>query len=208
MMKIFHSPASPFVRKVQVTALELGLGNRIELLKSAAHPVNRDSDIVAFNPTGQVPTLLTDEGEPLFDSRVICEYLDAMDGRGRIFPPSGTARWRALREQSVGDSLLDAALLVRYEKLIRPNDLIWEGWSNGQMQKIDSCLAVINAGSANFGSRFDIGTLTIACALGYLDFRFSSFDWRSAWPSAASWFEEVNKRASLQDTMPFDPNNR
>lgn len=207
-MKIFHSPASPFVRKVQVTALELGLGNRIELLGSAANPVNRDPNIVAFNPTGQVPTLLTDEGEPLFDSRVICEYLDGIDGRGRIFPPSGPARWRALREQSVGDSLLDAALLVRYEKLIRPSDFCWEGWLNGQMQKIDSCLSVIDVESANFGSRFDIGTLTIACALGYLDFRFSSFDWRSARPSAANWFAEVSKRASLLDTMPFDLNSR
>ncbi len=207
-MKIFHSAASPFVRKVQVTAHELGPGKRIELLESAAHPVNRDPNIVAFNPTGQVPTLLTDEGEPLFDSRVICEYLDAMDGRGLIFPPSGPARWRALREQSVGDSLLDAALLVRYEKYVRPSDLGWDGWLNGQMQKIDSCLSVINAEAANFGSRFDIGTLTTACALGYLDFRFSSFDWRSAAPSAACWFEEVSKRASLLDTMPFDHSKR
>src|SRR5260221_10537422 len=114
-MKLFFSPASPFVRKVLVVAIELGMEGRIERLPSAVHPVNRDQAVVAKNPLGQVPTLLLDDGTPLHDSRVICEYLDAQAGGARLFPAPGAARWQALTEQSVADGLLDAAILSRYE---------------------------------------------------------------------------------------------
>lgn len=207
-MKLFYSPASPFVRKVHVTALELGLDDRLEKLPSAAHPVNRDATIVAHNPTGKVPTFFTDEGEALFDSRVICEYLDSLDGGQRIFPAPGAARWRALREQAIGDGLLEAALLVRYETLVRPGEFAWQPWLDGQRAKMTSSLQAIEALAGDFGDRFDIGTLTLACTLGYLDFRFKDLDWRAGQPRASAWFERVSERASLKAAMPFDPNAR
>lgn len=111
-MKLFYSPTSPFVRKVMVVAHELGLADRLERLPSAAHPVNRDKSIISHNPLGQVPTLLTDDGQVLADSRVICEYLDDLAGGG-LFPKAGAARWRALVDQTLGDGLLGAALLAR-----------------------------------------------------------------------------------------------
>jgi glutathione S-transferase len=116
-MKIYYSPASPFVRKVMICAAELGL--EIERLPSAVGPVARDQTVVADNPLGQVPTFLADDGTALYDSRVICEYLDAHAG-GRLFPAAGPARWRALVEQSLGDGVLGAALLARYETVLRP----------------------------------------------------------------------------------------
>ena len=116
-MKVYYSPASPFVRKVLVSAHELGLADRIELLSCAAHPINRDQEIVAHNPLGQVPTFFTDDGSVIYDSRVICEYLDSFSP-GRLLG-SGESRWRALTEQSLADGLLDAALLARYETAVQ-----------------------------------------------------------------------------------------
>jgi glutathione S-transferase len=129
-MKLFFSPTSPYVRKCMVTAHELGLVERIALLPSQAHPVNRDATLVAANPLGKVPTLVTDEGQALYDSRVICEYLDHLGG-GRLFPQDAT-RWNALALQSLGDGLLDAALLARYEDVARPEALRWADWRRGQ----------------------------------------------------------------------------
>ncbi|RKP56562.1 glutathione S-transferase [Pararobbsia silviterrae] len=207
-MKIFYHPASPFVRKVHVTALELGLDDRLEKLTSAAHPIRRDANIVKFNPTGKVPAFFTDSDEPLYDSRVICEYLDHVDGRSIIFPTPGEARWRALREQAIGDGLLDAALLARYELTVRPPEMVWLPWREGQLDKVRSSLDEIEARVDAFGDRFDIGTLTIACALGYLDFRFADFDWRTAHPKAAAWFKHVSERPSLAQSFPRDLNAR
>ena len=201
-MKLFSSSASPFVRKVLVTAHELGLDARIERLPSAASPVTRDENIAPFNPTGKVPTMILDDGTALFDSRVICEFLDSVDGRNRILPPPGMPRWRALREQALGDGLLDAALLTRYETLLRPQELRWQAWLDGQMRKVGTTLDVIESEAASFGERFDIGTLTLACALGYLDFRFPDLEWRRTRPRAAQWFERANARPSMERTRP------
>lgn len=203
-MKLFFSPASPYVRKVLVVASELGLADRIEKLPSAASPIKADQTIVVHNPTGKVPTLLTDDGMSLFDSRVICEYIDSIDGTQRIFPAAGPARWNALREQAIGDGLLDAALLARYEGFMRPEELRWEAWTTGQLTKIDVSLAAIEAVADSFGDRVDIGTITIGCALHYLDFRFAHRPWREANPRAAAWFERFSQRESMKASSPFN----
>jgi glutathione S-transferase len=201
-LKLFHSPASPYVRKVVVTAAELGLTGRVEHLPSAAHPINRDETVAALNPVGKVPTLILDDGTPLYDSRVICEYLDALDGRHRIFPPAGAARWRALREQALGDAMLDAALLARYESLARPAEVQWQAWIDGQLRKVSSALDVVEAEADGYADRFDIGTLTLACAIGYLDFRFPHLQWRNGRPRSMAWFGRATERPSMVDSSP------
>lgn len=200
-MKLFHSPASPYVRKCMVVAHETGLAARIELLPSAAHPVNRDRSIVERNPLGKVPTLITDEGDALYDSRVICEYLDARAG-ARLFPAAGPARWRALTDQALGDGILDAALLVRYETAMRPEPLRWSDWSAGQLDKIHTGLARVEAQAEGLADRVDIGTITLGCVLGYLDLRFPQLAWREGHPRTAAWFEGFNARPSMQATVP------
>ena len=200
-MKIYFSPISPYVRKCMVVAHELGLAGRIEMLPAAANPVTRDQTVVASNPLGKVPTFLTDAGDALYDSRVICEYLDAEAG-GKLFPPEGAARWHALTQQSLGDGLLDAALLARYETALRPAELRWEGWLKGQMEKLASSLDRIEQQASGLGNRVDIGTITFGCALGYLDFRFADYGWRASHPQAAAWFEQFNARPSMQATLP------
>ncbi len=200
-MKIFHAPASPFVRKCLVAADELGLRERIELVPAAAHPVNRDQSVVAHNPLGKIPTLITDEGMALHDSRVICEYLNAQ-GRGNLVPRDGPARWNVLVEQSLADGLMDAAVLARYETALRPEPLRWNDWLDGQLAKVGSALDALDARAAAFGDRVDLGTIAFACALGYLDFRFASLGWRNTRPNASAWFERFGARKSMVATRP------
>ena len=169
------------MRKCLVAAHELGLADRIEKLPSAAGPVARDQTIIASNPLGQVPTFFTDDGQVLYDSRVICEYLNVLGG-GALFPAEGKPRWQALTEQSLGDGMLGAALLARYETVLRPEALRWDGWYEGQMGKVRDGLALQEQNTAALAQRVDIGTITIGCALGYLDFRYPDYDWRAGFP--------------------------
>ncbi|WP_322786906.1 glutathione S-transferase family protein [Paraburkholderia acidipaludis] len=201
-LRVYYSPYSPYVRKVLVCAAELGLP--VERLASNANPVTRDATVVARNPLGQVPTLLVGEQEheregegALYDSRVICEYLDAP--HGKLFPAAGEARWRALREQALGDGLIGAALLRRYEQVIRPEALRYAPWFDGQHEKVVSALDQFAAWVPEFGERVDIGTITVACALGYLDLRFPDEGWRSR-TALAEWFARFATRASMQAT--------
>ncbi|MFE1602498.1 glutathione S-transferase family protein [Methylobacterium sp. ID0610] len=199
-MKLYHSVTSPFVRKVMVTAHELGLADRLELLPAAAHPVNRDGGILPHNPLGQVPTLILDDGTVLADSRVICEYLDHL-GQGGLFPRDST-RWGVLAAQSLGDGLLDAALLVVYEGRVRAETERSEAWVAGQRAKVVSALQRIEAAAPSLGDRLDIGTITFGCGLGYLDLRFADMEWRAHHPAAAEWFARFAARPSMQATKP------
>jgi len=200
-MKIFSAAASPFVRKCLVAAAELGLRERIELVSAAAHPVNRDKNVVAHNPLGKIPTLLADDGSVLYDSRVICEYLNAL-GDGHLLPREGKARWSVLAEQSLADGICDAAVLTRYETFARPEPLRWNEWIAGQLEKVTSGLDLIEERAAGFADRVDLGTIAFGCALGYLDFRFASLAWRDNRPHAAAWFERFGERPSMIDTRP------
>ena len=195
-MKLFFSATSPYVRKCLVVAHELGVAERITLLPSNAHPVQRDATLVAQNPLGKVPTLVTDDGQVLYDSRVICEYLDASFG-GQLFPRDGVARWQALTLQSLADGMLDAALLARYEEAARPEALRWAEWSAGQLDKLHTSLAALEAAPAQLTGRVDIGTLTLGCALGYIDFRFDRLGWRGRYPQVAAWAAGFLQRPSM-----------
>lgn len=201
-MKLFYSPTSPFVRKVSIAALELGLADRIERIPAAAHPINRSESLVATNPIGQVPTLVTDTGTVLYDSSVIVAYLDWLAGTGRLIPVEGIARFEVLRDEALGDGLLNAGLLVRYEQIVRPEDKVFEPWVEGQLAKIGTCVDGIEAQVAGFGDRLDVGTIAIACALAWVDFRISGFDWRARAPQTAAWYAAFSQRPSLVATVP------
>ncbi len=195
-MKLYFSATSPYVRKCLVVAHELGVAERITLLPSNAHPVQRDAMLVAQNPLGKVPTLVTDDGQVLYDSRVICEYLDASFA-GQLFPRDGAARWQALTLQSLADGMLDAALLARYEEAARPEALRWAEWSEGQLDKLHTSLAALEAAPAQLAGRVDIGTLALGCALGYIDLRFDRLGWRGRYPQVAAWAAGFLQRPSM-----------
>lgn len=200
-MKIHYSVTSPFVRKCLVAAHELGLRDRIELVDASAHPVTRDRGLVALNPLGQVPTLVTDDGAVLYDSRVIVEYLNAL-ADGDLVPEDPDARWGVLVEQALADGITDAALLTRYEVAARPEALRWGEWIEGQLDKVACGLADLERRASSFGDRVDVGTISFACSLGYLDFRFASLAWRERHPNAAAWYEWFAGRESMVATRP------
>ena len=197
-MKLRHNPASPYVRKVMVCAHELGLAGRIELLSTAVSPVETNATLAAENPLMKIPALTTDDGQVLFDSPVICEYLDSVAG-GKLFPAAGTARWAALCQQALGDGILDALILCRYEIAARPEDKRHAGWTDGQMKKAHQGLAALELEDL---SGRTIGSVTAGCTLGYLDFRFPSDGWRTRHPKLAEWYKGVEALPSMQATKP------
>ncbi len=201
-MKLHYALASPFVRKVRAVAIELGLEERIELVEHAVTPVSPVAELTADNPLGKIPCLVIGEGRTLYDSRVICDYLDHRVGGGRLIPAAGEARWTALRREALADGLLDAAVGKRYETFLRPDDAQWQPWIDGQTNKYNQALDQLEEEAESFGETVDIGMLAIACAAGYLDFRFADEGWREQRPRLAAWYEVFAKRPSLVETVP------
>ncbi len=201
-MKLYHSTTSPYVRKVMVAAIELGLADRIKTVPAKVSPVVRTAPVIADNPLGKLPTLIADDGAILFDSRVIAEHLDTLAGGGLLIPAGGSARWQALTEQALADGMLDAALLERYETTLRPSEKLWPAWRDGQHDKVEKALDRMEQSASGFEGRVDIGTIACACALSYLDFRFPDLGWRAPRPRLAAWFATFAARPSMAATVP------
>ncbi len=199
-MKLHASPASPYVRKVRVVAVETGLADRLELVAGELSPVKPNATLNASNPLGKIPALVLDDGTALYDSRVICEYLDTLHAGSRMFPGSGAARWTALRRQALADGILDAAVSARYETALRPEALRWADWVEGQRGKFRRALDALETEAGNFDETLDIGTIAIGCALGYLDFRYPDDGWRGRCPELAKWFDGFAARPSMKST--------
>ncbi|MFW0765977.1 glutathione S-transferase N-terminal domain-containing protein [Trabulsiella odontotermitis] len=202
MMQLFYASTSAYVRKVMVCATVLGLVDALERLDSAAHPIVRDERIAAFNPLAKVPALRTENGMCLYDSRVICEYLNAR-AQGDLFPANGDARWRSLARQALGDGIIDAALLARYEFSARPPEKQWQDWADAQLKKVSAALSDIERQVSGFSEQpDDIGLIAIGCALGYLDFRFAGLNWRDRHPLTATWFAVFDAHPAMAATRP------
>jgi glutathione S-transferase len=200
-MRLYTNPASPFGRKVKVLAHETGLFEQLEVLDEVLTPVAPSDAVSTANPLGKIPCLVTREGMALYDSRVICEYLDGLHGGRPMFPAEG-ARWRALTLQALGDGIMDAGVATRYETFLRPEALRWPDWVQAQKFKIGRALDRLEGEASGLGDEPDIGLLTIGCALGYLDFRYAADAWRNGRPQLAAWFERFDPRPSMQATRP------
>jgi len=197
-MKLRYSTTSPFVRKVRVVAIEAGLADKIELVKT--NPADLSTGIGNDNPLNKVPALVLDDGSSLYDSHVICEYLDSQSGN-KFFPPAGPARWTALRREALADGMTDAAIL-RMQETKRPSNLQSEEWIGRQKLKVTQGIAALEAD--HLGPQLDIGTLMVAIVLDYLDFRFKADDWRKDAPKLAAWHKTFSERAALKKTLPHD----
>ncbi len=201
MMQLHYAAASPFVRKVLVVAQECGLGERIEAVARQVSPVAPEDALNQDNPLGKIPCLVADEGVALYDSAVICQYLDSLGG-GRLLPASGPARWLVLRREALADGIMDAAVGTRYETFLRPEALRWPAWIEGQQGKVRRALDALEAEAGGFGTAVDLGTIAVACALGYLDLRFAADEWRAGRPALAAWHEAFAARPALRATAP------
>ncbi|KJH81891.1 glutathione S-transferase N-terminal domain-containing protein [Pseudomonas sp. KSR10] len=201
-MQLTYAAASPFARKVRVLAIETDLIQRMKLIDTAVLPITHNDQVNALNPLGKVPVLLTDLGEVLYDSRVICEYLDSLHDRPRLYPAEAAERWRALRLAALADGLMEAALLVRYERAVRPAELQWDEWVEGQLGKVRRALMTLEQQATELQGSLNIAQIAVACALGYLDFRFADLAWRHGAPELASFQEGFAARESMKLTAP------
>lgn len=202
MLKLFFSPTSPYVRKVTILAHEAGLADRIETVRAATAPGAPDPALPAHNPLGKVPCLMRDDGPAIFDSPVICQYLDSLHA-GRKFYPEGAARWTAMTLEALADGILDAAILCIYEVRMRPEAIRHEPWVAAQKRKITDALDAIEAQwLAHLAGPLDIGGIAVATALGYLDLRFADMGWRDTRPGLAAWHAAFAERESYKATVP------
>lgn len=196
-MKLAFSPASPYVRKVMACAIARGIADKIETWRIGT----TDPVLVTHNPLSKVPTLITDDGIAMFDSPVICEYIDSIGAAAPLFPPAGPARWTALRLAAIGDGIMDASQPRRRE-IGLPQDEGRVSWIALQRAKVVASLAVLENEAASLGDLKTIGDITVACALGYLDFRFAHEPWRDTCPKLAAWFAKVSALPAIAQTMP------
>lgn len=198
-MKLFYANTSPYARKCRVVAAEKGLNDRIDFV--LCNPFEAAPALKAVNPLSKVPSLVLDGGEVLYDSPVICEYLDSLTPETRLIPAAGMARWSVLRVQALGDGLLDAAFAIVMERR-RPETEQSAEWLQRWTEAIGRGVDVVESEIDAFTGRADMGTITIGVALGYLDFRLPDLDWSTAHPKTATWYRAFSERPSLADTRP------
>lgn len=202
-MTLFYNPASPFVRKVLVLLHETGQQDRVALQLSQLTPVKPDQVLIDDNPLSKIPALRLANGNVLHDSRVILDYLDQQHVGNPLIPRDGAARWRRLTLASLADGIMDAAVMIRYETALRPPEKHWDEWLDAQRDKIRRALGVLEAEAiAELASHFDVASISVACALGYLDLRHPDLEWRKRNPQLAAWFAEVSLRPSMLETVP------
>ncbi|PTX00388.1 glutathione S-transferase [Pararhodobacter aggregans] len=203
MMTLHQSPTSPYVRKVMVLLHEAGALDSVRLSFASGSPVDPGSIPLGANPLGKIPALERDDGCTLYDSRVICRYLATTTPKAAALYPEGPALWETLTLEATGDGILDAALLMRYETVIRPAEGQSEAWVDGQWQKIARSLTALESRwMAHLQGPLTMGSIAVACALGYLDFRHDARGWRNGHPQLAAWYEAFAKRPSMQATIP------
>jgi len=203
-VKLYWSPRSPFVRKVMVFAHEAGLAGRIETVKTLVSSTAANPELMRVNPLGKIPTLVTDDGMVLFDSYVICEYLDSLNGGAKLFPREPDPRWKALRWHALGDNMLDNLLLWRNE-LLKPTPRQSPEILAAFDAKIRAALDMLDREAVALeATAIGIGHVAIAVALGYIDFRLSELGWRENRPRIAAWHTAFAQRPSFRSTMPVD----
>ncbi|MPZ37754.1 MAG: glutathione S-transferase [Rhizobiales bacterium] len=202
-MMLHWSPRSPFVRKVMIAAHELGLGDRIKLRRTVVQMAQPNSELMSDNPLSRIPTLVLNDGTVLYDSGVICEFLDSLHDGSKLFPSESPARWMALRRHALGNGMLEVLILWRNERE-RPEAARSEKHIAAFQTKVDKALDSLERETAAAASAtLDIGDIAIASALSYLDFRFTDHDWRTQRPQLAAWYAAVSARPSMRATVPW-----
>jgi glutathione S-transferase len=203
-MKIYWSSRSPFVRKAMIAAYESGVGEQLERVPAVVSLSRPNATVMRDNPSGMIPTLIRDDGATLFDSMVICEYFDSLAPRPRLFPRSGEARWTALKRHALGDNMLDALLLRRFE-VMKPQARQTPEWLTTFATKLHNFVEAVETEAEQLTSgEFTIGHIAIGVALAYTDFRFGHVNWREGHPRAAVWMNTFLARESVVKTTFVD----
>jgi glutathione S-transferase len=201
-MKLTFSPASPFARKVRISAIELGLIDRIEFVPATVVPGQANDEYSRINPLKKLPALILDNGDVVIDSYVIVEYLDELAGGGKLIPASGPNRWKVKSDHSLLQGMLDSMLLCRYERMVRPQGLQWQAWSDDHWKRAWSGMARFDKQADVLSRPLDIVQIALTCVLGYADFRFADCGWRKAFPNLDAFHERMLGRSSVKISVP------
>ena len=200
-MKLYYAAASPFVRKIMMVLHETDQLNDVEIVSAVGTAVQPGAMPLAQNPLGKIPALERADGPAIYDSRVICRYLDARASAGLY--PEGNRLWDILTIEATADGMMDAALLMVYEGRIRPKELNYMPWIDAQWDKIQRAVDALNARwMSHLSGSLNMGQIATACALGYCDFRLPDRDWRKGNEALADWYEDYSSRDSFQATVP------
>lgn len=202
-MKLYYGTTSPYVRKVVIAAIECGLNERIEW--DETFPWDASTNYGGVNPVGKVPALVTDNGQVLYDSPVIVEYLDSLHDGPKLIPPAGEERFETLRISALADGMMDAVVLLFSELERRPKELHWEYWDNRQRNTVARSLDALEGDAGSFNpDQCDLAQITTACGVGWIEFRKAilGIDWRNGRPALSKWFDIFSQRASMLNSMP------
>jgi glutathione S-transferase len=201
-MKLIGSLSSPYVRKVRIVMAEKKLDYELALENVWAS----DTNIMQSNPLGKVPCLIMEDGGAMFDSRVIVEYLDTLTPVGKLIPPNGRERAEVKCWEALADGVIDAAVLVRLERTLRPAEQQSPEWIARQMAKVSAGLKAMASGLKDTpyctGTHYTLADVAVGCALGWISFRFPDIAWREDHPTLQKLFDKLSERQSFKDTMP------
>jgi glutathione S-transferase len=202
-MKLIFSQSSPFVRKVRIAAIELGLIDNIEFVTTTVVPGQPNDEYMHdVNPLKKIPALILDNGDVILDSYVIAEYLDELAGGGKLIPASGPTRWQVKADHSLLQGMLDSMLLCRYEKMVRPQGLQWQAWTDDHWNRAWQGMARFDKQQDVLSRPLDIVQIGLTCVLGYADFRFADCGWRKAYPNLDAFHEKMLTRPSVKISLP------
>jgi glutathione S-transferase len=201
-MKLTYSAGSPFARKVRIAAIELGLIDKIELVPTAVAPATPNDEYIKINPLKKLPVLIADNGDVILDSFVIVEYLDDLAGGGKLIPASGAARWKVKSDHSLLQGVLDSMLLCRYERMVRPEGLQWQAWSDDHWNRAWHGMGRFEKQADVLSRPLDVVQIALVCVLGYADFRFADCGWRKAYPNLDAFHDRMLSRPSVKISVP------
>lgn len=198
-MQLISAPASPFVRKVRVMLIETGQQADVEIITVTTSPVAPSPEVSTANPLSKIPALIRPDGPALYDSRVITRFLDARAGAG-LYPEARI--WEVLTLEATGDAIMEAAVLMTYEMRLRPEDKQDHSWVEAQWGKISGALDALNSRwMSHLAGPLDMGQISVACALGYLDLRHDARSWRKGHDALDDWFAVFSNRPAFLETM-------
>ena len=201
-LKLFYSDRSPYVRKVMVTLHEVNLFENVEIVSVRTNPLGVVEDLVGVSPLGKIPTLVLPDGTTIFDSRVICSYLNYI-GKSDLYLAKENLKWSIKTAEANFDGILDAALLMVYEHRYRQDIYQNAEWLENLWKKIERTLDFYNNSSSKILSgSLNMGQISLGCALGYLDYRHNNRNWRAKNQNLRDWFAEFSERLSMRNTIP------
>jgi glutathione S-transferase len=200
-MKLYGDLLSPFVRMSLVTAHEVGLAGRIERVVTRVNPTAVNADLARLSPIGKVPVLVTDHNHPLYDSRVIMEYLCHVSGNKTLIPDDGVKRFRVLTLLALGQAIAEAGVAQRYETAVRPSGLQWREWMDRQGLRVNAAFDDLERTWEKDLHEVTAGSIAVAVALSYLDFRIPDWQWRTGRQKLQAFHESFSARPSIQSTV-------